>query len=191
MRGTWLRIKTSALVNQVVGAFVTTIALSLGFMFFNDFIAPPPDLSGNWKFTVTYENTSREGFKDLGVTYQVLLIQEGLTLSGSGEKVSEGGPTQDRLDYSNATLRPQIDIVGSVIRNYFSLDVLVLHYREKNEASRSSSTVHRLVLCGREAMAGDFSSTIADTSGPVWWQHRDREDQIFEPVKLSADCGAG
>ena len=40
---------------------------------------------------MTYENTTLSNFKDLGVTYEVLLIQEGLKLSGSGEKVSEGG----------------------------------------------------------------------------------------------------
>ena len=43
MRGARLLKKTSPLVSQVVGAFVTTVALSLGFMLFNDFIAPPPD----------------------------------------------------------------------------------------------------------------------------------------------------
>ena len=46
---------------------------------------------------MTYENTTLSSFKDLGVTYQVLLIQEGLKLSGSGEKVSEGGTTQARV----------------------------------------------------------------------------------------------
>ena len=191
MRGARLLKKTSPLVSQVVGAFVTTVALSLGFMLFNDFIAPPPDLSGNWKFTVTYENTTLSSFKDLGVTYQVLLIQEGLKLSGSGEKVSEGGTTQDIEHYTGESRRTHIDIVGSIVRNYFSCNVVVLHYKEENEDSRQSSTVHRLVQCSREAMDGRFSSTIADSSGPVWWQRRDGEDQVFDPVKRPAAGGAG
>ena len=143
MRGTWLRKKTSSLANQIVGALVTTVALSLGFMIFNDFIAPLPDLSGNWKFTVTYENTTLSNFKDLGVTYEVLLIQEGLKLSGSGEKVSEGGPTQASKNYSGESRRTHIDIVGSVVRNYFSPDVLVLYCEEENDDSRPSSSFHR------------------------------------------------
>ena len=42
-----------------------------------------------------------------------------------------------------------------------------------------------------EAMDGRFSSTIADSSGPVWWQRRDGEDQVFDPVKRPASGGAG
>ena len=40
-------------------------------------------------------------------------------------------------------------------------------------------------------MDGRFSSTIADSSGPVWWQRRDGEDQVFDPVKRPAAGGAG
>ena len=87
----WLWRQASSLGGQVVGALVTTVSLSVGYMIFNDYVAPPPDLSGNWKFTVVYEDTALGKFKDLQVTYQVLLIQEGLNLSGHGEKLSRPG----------------------------------------------------------------------------------------------------
>ena len=57
----WLRRQASSLGGQVVGAFVTTVSLSLGYMIFNDHVAPPPDLSGDWKFTVVYEETQPSG----------------------------------------------------------------------------------------------------------------------------------
>ena len=75
MMWTWIRLNFSSIGGQVVGAIVTTVTLSFGFMIFNDYVSPPPDLTGRWKFTVNYKDTSRVGFQDLKVTYQVLLIQ--------------------------------------------------------------------------------------------------------------------
>ena len=193
MTGTWLLKKVSPIGNQVVGAFVTTVSLSLGFMIFNDYVAPPPDLSGRWQFTVTYENTAYSKYEDLQVTYQVLLIQEGLQLSGSGEKLSERGPTQGITTYTGRD-RINIELTGSVLRNYFSPNTLVLHYKEKG-ADRESSTVHRLLQYGQEAMCGCFWTTIADTSGSVWWQRGgdlNQRDKLVERPEICCrvDCSA-
>ena len=185
----WLWRQASSLGGQVVRAFVTTVSLSVGFMIFNDYIAPPPDLSGNWKFTVVYEDTSLGEFKDLQLTYQVLLIQEALNLSGHGEKLSDRGPTQDAVNYTGDR-RTNIRIRGTVTRNYFSSDTLLIHYNEKGRR-RNSATIHRLVRCGREALCGCFRSTIADTSGSVWWQHRGGRDRLYEPVGRPDNCPGG
>ena len=182
---TWPRkIRDSTLVNQIIGSVVTTLVLSAGFMFFNDYIAPPPDLSGRWKFTVTYDNTDLPRYEGLQVTYQVLLIQDGLELSGSGEKLSDRGAGQPLRDYKGED-RGHIQIVGGIKRNYFSRDAVVLHYREEGQ-SRESSTLHQLVEYGRESMSGRFSTTIANTSGPVLWQRRAsifESDRIYEPAE--------
>ena len=62
-----------AIGREIFGAAVTTVTLSIGFMVFNDYIAPPPDLAGRWKFTVVYEDTAYQPFQGLKVTYQALL----------------------------------------------------------------------------------------------------------------------
>ncbi|MYD92951.1 MAG: hypothetical protein F4Y02_04515 [Chloroflexi bacterium] len=183
---TWLRRRASALGNQVVGAVVTTISLSLGYMVFNDYVAPPPDLSGSWKFTVIYEDTARSEFKDLRVTYQVLLVQDGLGVSGHGEKVSDRGPGGDATDYAGAR-RTNIEMQGTVTRNYLSRDTLLLHYDEEGRR-RDSATVHRLVQCGAGMLCGCFRSTIADTTGSVWWQRRGSLDLLYEPVERPDNC---
>ena len=154
---------------------------------FNDYIAPPPDLSGGWKFTVVYEDTARDEFEGLQVTYQVLLYQEGLSLSGHGEKLSDRGPTQDAVDYTGDR-RTTIGIRGVIERSYFSSDTVRIHYGEAGRR-RGSATFHRLAHCGRDALCGCFRSTIADTSGPAWWQRRGGLDRIHEPVKRPDDCG--
>ena len=184
---TGLLRNVSSIGSQVVGAVVTTFTLSFGFMIFNDYVAPPPDLTGRWKFTVTYKDTSYAPYKNLKVTYQVLLIQDGLKLSGTGEKLSDRGPKQNAKDYDGAE-RTNIDVVGSVTRNYFLPETAVLHYSEMG-LRRETSTVNRLVQCGPETMCGCFQTTIADTSGPVWWQRGPRRDNIYEPVEQLESCG--
>ena len=186
--GIWFRRKISVLGGEVFRALVTTVSLSIGFMFFNDRIAPPPDLSGRWTFTVTYERTDLRRFENLEVTFQALLIQEGLRLSGTGEKVSERSPGKDQINYTGKD-RKNIQIVGSIKRNYFSDDELVLHYTEEGE-HRESSTVHRLVLLGQETMRGRFWSTIANTSGSVGWQYGDSRSQNSAKASIENRSGA-
>ena len=155
-------------------------------MVFNDYVAPPPDLTGSWKFTMTYEDTALERYEGLQVTYQVLLVQQALDVSGSGEKLSDRGPTQHAVDYTGDR-RTGIDLSGHVTRNYFSRDALIFRYNEVGRV-RDSSTVLELVQCTEQTLCGCFRSTIADSSGPVWWQHRGGLEQIYEPVEQPRSC---
>ena len=189
-RTRWMRNRVlrplSAMGKQVVGAAVTTATLSVGFMIFNDFIAPPPDLAGRWKFTVVYEDTALASFQDLNVTYQALLIQEGLELSGTGEKLSDRGPNSDPVDY-DSDRRTSIQIVGNVSRAYFSRDKLVIHYNEAGHR-RDSATLHQLEYFDAQTMCGCFQSTIADTYGSVWWERLDERDDFYRPVERPDVC---
>lgn len=185
-RWTWLIDKTAYVGGTVLQAFITTLVLSAGYMVFNDFIAPVPDLTGRWKFTIYYENTANTKFQGLAVTYQVLMIQDGFNLSGHGEKISERGPTQKALDYVGAQ-RTSIEVIGRITRRFFLGDVVVFRYKEAG-LRRETSTIQRLVLCSRGALSGCFLTTIADTSGPVRWQPVFSQDGKYEPVERSSSC---
>ena len=174
---------------QVVGAAVTTVSLSMGYMVFSDYVAPAPDLSGRWKFTVVYEDTALARFEGLRVTYQALLVQEGVDLSGTGEKLSDRGSDIEPVDYDSSR-RTNIELMGTITRNYFSPDALVIHYREAGRR-RESSTLHRLEYFDAETMCGCFQSTIADTIGSVWWERAGGGDaRFYEPVEKPGVCGA-
>ena len=174
------------LAGQVGAAAVTTASLSVGFMVFNDYIAPVPDLSGRWKFTVVYEDTALPRFEGLKVSYQVLLVREGLDLSGSGEKLSDRGPDVEPADYDSGR-GANIEVMGNVTRNYFSPDALVIHYREAGRL-RESSTLHELEYFDEDTMCGCFQSTIADTLGSVWWVRAYGRDGLYEPVERPGVC---
>ncbi len=135
-----------------------------------------------------YEDTAKKDFKDLQVTYEVLLSQEGLNLSGHGEKLSDRGPTQDAVDYVGES-RTNIKVNGIITHNYLwrSHDTLQLHYNERGDR-RDSATIQRLVLCGSEVLCGCFRSTIADTTGSVWWQRRGKLSSMYDPVEPPKHC---
>ena len=171
---------------MIGGAITTAAALHLAYMGFSDYIAPPPDLVGQWKFTEQYDDTAYSHFQDLRVTYQVLLLQDGIRLSGGGEKVSERGPTQDSVDYEGDR-RTSIDLAGTIADNYFSGDTSVVQYNESGRR-RESSTVHRLALCGPDIMCGCYRSMIADSSGRVWWQRGQGREGLERPVEELAAC---
>ena len=120
-------------------------------------------------------------------TYQALLIREGLDLSGTGEKLSDRGPDVEPVNYDSSR-RTGIEIIGTITRNYFSPDTLVIHYREAGR-QRESSTLHELEYFDAETMCGCFQSTIADTVGSVWWDRVDGRDGLYEPVARPGVCG--
>ena len=176
----------SSLGSQVVGAFVTTVALSIGFMIFSDYIAPAPELAGRWKFTVVYKDTAYDKFNELRVTYQVLLFQDGLDLSGNGEKMSDRGPTQDPVDYDGDRRTP-LRIAGTITRNYFSADAVTLHYMEEGRR-RESFSLHRLPYVDSHTMCGCFHTTVANSSGTVSWRRASNREELYEPVDQPARC---
>ena len=187
----WTRLVpiASSIGNYVLEAIVTTVTLSIGFMAFNDFIVPMPDLTGRWKFTVIYKDTANKRFQDLTVTYQVIWVQSGLELSGHGEKLSDRGLKQSHKDY-HGDERINIEVTGRITRRYFSQDILVIQYKEAG-LRRESSSLQRLVLCGKDGLGGSFMTTIANTSGPVWWQRiANRDAGMYEPVDQLEGCGS-
>ncbi len=120
------------------------------------------------------------------MTYQVLLVQQALDVTGSGEKLADRGPTQDAVNYTGDR-RTAIELSGHVTRNFFSHDTLTFHYNEVGRV-RDSSTVLQLAQCSEQTLCGCFRSTIADSSGPVRWQRRGGLEGIYEPVEWPQSC---
>ena len=151
---------------QTIGTIVGGIILSLMFFTFNDFIHKPPNISGQWYFVNETIDTSYSKFKNLKVYYKVMLIQQNNLISGHGEKI------QDELngnvtEYSGKG-KIQIQISGNLKHNFISKDKLTIYYSEEG-GIRKSSTFHNLVRFSDEEMNGDFSSTIANSSGKTFY----------------------
>ena len=175
---------------ETAAAVCTTVVLAMAFMIFNDYISPPPNLGGRWMFTTQINSTSYIPYENMQVTYQTLIVQDDLQLSGTGEKLSAVGPEFELEQYVGKS-RTNIHIDGSIKRNYFSRDELVIHYEEEG-GKRNSSTLHQLEHFDPNVMCGCFLSTIADTTGTVWWQRVADREQLVEakPLQKPSTCKA-
>ena len=135
----WIRKAFGFIGKHAAASIVASVAFSVAFMIFNDYIFPPPSLSGRWKFTVIYEDTRSQVSGHAG-DLSGLLIQEGLHLTGSGRRSLRGEP----YDWSGRVFRRgpgQRSVVRQHRRNYFSPDELIIHYKEAG-ARRQESTLH-------------------------------------------------
>ncbi|MER0203691.1 MAG: hypothetical protein DU480_07480 [Nitrosomonas sp.] len=155
---------------NALGSILGGITFSLIFFVWSDYIFKQPDLNGHWFFTITYEKTSHSNFQDLQVTYEVILIQDGLRLTGSGEKVSEIQKDGTNIEYEGDNRTP-IDIEGTINYNYLSHNNLNLHYKESGSL-RESASFHRLTIFDTLRMKGTWESTIANSSGMVAWSRK-------------------
>ena len=127
---------------ETAAAICTIVVLAMAFMIFNDYISPPPNLGGRWMFTTQIKDTSYNPYKDMQITYQALIVQDDLQLRGTGEKLSAQSINFELEQYVGKA-RTNISIEGSIKRNYFSRDELVIHYTEDG-GKRISSTLHQL-----------------------------------------------
>jgi hypothetical protein len=151
---------------KIVQNIITSIIIALLFFLWSDYIYKQPDLNGRWYFTVDYEKTSLLRFVGLKVTYEVILIQDGLKISGRGEKIEEIY-NEVKKTYTGKSRVP-IEINGNIDFNYLNNDKLNLSYREFG-SKRESATFHKLIRFDDTKMTGIWKSTIADSSGSVSW----------------------
>ena len=158
---------TDVAVNAA-GSILGGITFSLIFFVWSDYIFKQPDLNGRWFFTITYEKTSHSNFQNLQVIYEVILIQDGLHLTGTGEKVEEIHKDGTKLEYEGESRIP-IAIAGTIDYNYLSHNNLNLHYKESGH-ERESASFHRLTIFDTLRMSGAWESTIANSSGTVSWR---------------------
>jgi len=151
------------------GTLIGGIILSVMFFIFNDFIHKTPNISGQWYFVNETIDTSYSKFKNLKVYYKVMLIQQNNLISGHGEKIQDE-LNGDVTEYSGKG-KIQIKISGNLKHNFISKDNLTIYYSEEG-ATRKSSTFHNLIRFSDEKMNGDFSSTIANSSGKTLYARR-------------------
>lgn len=150
---------------QFISNLASGVVIAAIFFLLSDYIFRVPILNGSWTFTTQTEKTSYNNYKAMLLTYTVLLWQNGKTISGSGEKISENANGNIR-NYTGSN-RSQIKISGYITKNYLTKDRIIIHYEESSE-SRISSTIHLLTL-EKDQLSGNFISTIAESEGKVTW----------------------
>jgi len=160
----WEQVFSDVVGNAISGVIIAALAY-----FTIDQFYKTPDLNGLWDLEVEVSDTSYESFKGLKVKYQVVIIQDELKLSGTGEKFSEKSTVDSKEKELSGKSRTPIKLTGYIEKNLFTTNKVVITVEEEG-LIRSSSTFFRMKNVDDNKMIGRFDSTIAMSHGRATWQ---------------------
>lgn len=130
-----------------------------------------PDVSGAWYYEIKYKKTARNPFRNMCVQYTARLNQDiSGKVTGTSEKILDIEANGCKRSYVGehrviTKISGQVSFSGE--KKKWMLKLLVEEYGH----IRQSSATHDLLLgWNAKQMSGEFSSTIADTTGPCRWR---------------------
>ncbi|AZZ92680.1 hypothetical protein EUZ85_18895 [Hahella sp. KA22] len=143
---------------------ISAILIAIIFGLWNDYLYKVDRLSGRWKVEFYVENTEYNPYKGMTATHEIFLIQNGLGISGLGEKVAE--ETNSESIAYHPSKRSHSEISGTITYKFFSDNLVDLTLKEDGLIRKSSTFVH-LVAESSDSMSGTFFSTAANSKGAV------------------------
>jgi hypothetical protein len=139
----------------LVGGLVTVVSLIGGLLGIKQYYAQNPsyDVSGTWIIETTTLQTSYTPYKNLALTYTVQFVQNGVSITGHGEKTTESGHEVA------AKAHTPILLTGTLAGD--SIDAA---FTEKG-LDRESHGEFRWKLDKEQRWEGTFTSTAANSQG--------------------------
>jgi hypothetical protein len=156
---------THEILVNVYGTIIGGIALTLILFFCNEILFPIRNLSGEWEISSLTTKTAYIPYNNMRIIFKFHIVQKGLEITGSGEKVKEILANGPSYEYERDK-RIIVEIVGTYKRNIFSSNKLYLNLIE-NGLKRSVRTTYILKAYSSNRFCGTFSSTAADSKGEI------------------------
>jgi len=140
-----------------------------------------PKLKGDWYYLLQTEKSSHGGYLGMVVRYSAKVIQDGNWVHGRGEKIDEASRAKGTFAYLHRN-RVQAKFEGVIRFNLRSLrwEVDLVVDENGHKTGRQSHGDQHLVEFSASTMAGQFSSTAADSSGVVYWSREKPPLPIFD-----------
>jgi hypothetical protein len=144
------------------------IVLTLFFFILKEHLFSLPALNGVWECEMVVEHTAYNPYQGLKVCYRVVLLQNGSSLSGAGEKDRETNADGEHRHTGKG--RVPIEVTGVVQKVITGADVIRVQWKESG--SRLSSTSHELGVSGRKTggrLTGRYYTTAGECRGFATW----------------------
>jgi len=125
-----------------------------------------PSLDGFWELNSTTEQTSYRKFKGLELTFHISLIQNKLTLTGSGDKYSEKLVSDKNHRSLSGKQKTNVKFRGYIEKRIFGKNRVHLSM-EEDGIKRRSTIYFELDVYNDNKMEGKFFSTAANSTGIV------------------------
>ncbi|MFT4060578.1 MAG: hypothetical protein QM652_13665 [Legionella sp.] len=116
-----------------------------------------PDLNNQWYLKSVTQESAYNPYKGMELHHQLFLVQDKSQIKGTAEKYYEDSSIGQKgthvLHYS-AGNRRRAYIEGTIQKNYFSPDILILHAIEHGE--KRQSTIYCRIELKRKFLIGDY-----------------------------------
>ena len=93
-RAYWKEVfSPSMIIKTTMQTIIGSMLVGSFFMLFSDFIFKPSNLHGHWELTLYPEKADAKMNKCIDLTYSVLIMQRGINIIASGEKIKDSPST--------------------------------------------------------------------------------------------------
>lgn len=123
-----------ALCSTIIGG----IFLTLLFFFLREKIFSLPTITGIWECRFVVSESAYNPFKGMSVTYEVVLLQSGGNLVGSGEKDKELSSPNKEMMYTGKG-RTQVKISGVIEKRIFGTDRIRIYWDDDGQIRKSAA----------------------------------------------------
>jgi hypothetical protein len=145
-------------LGAVIGGLVTLVTLVGGVLAIKQYVDQnPSDVNGTWIIETQIQKTSESHYQNMKLTYEVVLVQNGNTFKGTGEKTAE----QDAGTVLRELIgkeRTRINITGNISGSTIHAD-FVEHGKDRDSDGAFDWELKH------GSGVGTFSSMAADSSG--------------------------
>jgi hypothetical protein len=139
-------------------SILSGIVLALLFFLLREKCFAYPDLNNQWYLKSITEESSYNDYKDMELHHQLFLVQDKSQIKGTAEKYYEDssiGKKGTHIIHYSAQHRRRAYIEGTIQKNYFGPDILILHAIENGE--KRQSTIYCRIEIKRQFIIGPYN----------------------------------
>lgn len=133
------------------------IFLAILFFLLREKVFGYPDLNDQWYLKSVTNKSAYNPYKGMELHHQLFLVQDKSQIKGTAEKYYEDssfGKKGDHILHYSAGNRRRAYIEGTIQKNYFGPDILILHAIEDGE--KRQSTIYCRIELKRKWLIGDY-----------------------------------
>lgn len=135
------------------------IFLTLMFFTLREFLFSMPTIAGVWACNFVVEESSYKPYKGMTVVHQIVLLQRGGEITGSGEKDGEQSLKNGEMSYVGEG-RTQIKLHGVIEKKIFTSDRIRIYWDDDGRV-RKSAAFFDLRVSGCKHKGSMFGSCYA------------------------------
>lgn len=156
-------LKNSPFLKDIATNFLGGLFLVVFLFLLREILRSGANLSGEWEVENTVMDSSYNPYPGIRVVWRLHILQNGDSLSGSGEKIKEIRLDQTEFEYEPKD-RDSVGLTGYIEKSYILKDRVFITSIQDGKLRKTRAT-YTLKRDNDNALIGTFITTAADSRG--------------------------